>query len=121
MTVGNSIYHHANTVLNAGSVVFGVDLSLFVFAVSYLTYGSFSSYAPVYDSTTANISKQQSDMLLSTYADETGVQYSKRYIIDHKLFDYLSSYHDPLTLITSDIYDFTCSMNCSLFQYSALC
>ena len=47
-------------------------------SVSYLTYNAFSSYAPVYDSTTANISKEDSDLLLSTYMDETGLQYAKR-------------------------------------------
>ena len=47
-------------------------------AVSYLTYGSFSSYAPVYDSTTSNLCKHDSDLLLSTYGDETGAQYAKR-------------------------------------------
>lgn len=44
----------------------------------YLNYGPFSSYGPQYDSTFANMSKEESDLLLSTYADETGVQYSKR-------------------------------------------
>ena len=47
--------------------------------MSYLTYGSFSSYAPIYDSTTANLSKDDSDLLLSAYGDETGIQYAKRY------------------------------------------
>lgn len=45
--------------------------------VTYLNYGAFSSYAPVYDSASANISKEDSDLLLSTYADETGLQYAK--------------------------------------------
>lgn len=44
----------------------------------YLNYGPFSSYGPQYDSTFANMSKEESDLLLSTYADKTGVQYSKR-------------------------------------------
>ncbi|XP_071957411.1 bromodomain-containing protein 7-like [Antedon mediterranea] len=45
--------------------------------VTYLTYGPFSSYAPSYDSSFSNISKEESDLLYSTYADETGIQYSK--------------------------------------------
>nr|XP_022346223.1 bromodomain-containing protein 7-like isoform X2 [Crassostrea virginica] len=45
--------------------------------VMYLNYGPFSSYGPQYDSTFANMSKEESDLLLSTYADETGVQYAK--------------------------------------------
>ena len=50
------------------------------FPVIYLNYGAFSSYAPIYDSSSANIGKDDSDLLLSTYADETGVQYAKRFV-----------------------------------------
>jgi len=46
--------------------------------VNYLSYGAFSSYGPVYDSSAANLSKEDSDLLLSTYGDETGLQYAKR-------------------------------------------
>lgn len=56
------------------------DLLIYLFTVSYLTYGPFSSYAPIYDSTTANLSKEESDLLLSTYGDDMGMQYSKRYV-----------------------------------------
>ena len=49
-----------------------------LFSVNYLSYGAFSSYGPVYDSSTANLSKEDSDLLLSTYGDETGLQYAKR-------------------------------------------
>ena len=49
--------------------------------VSYLNYGAFSSYAPVYDSTTVNLSKENFDLLLSTYNDETSLQYAQRYVI----------------------------------------
>ncbi|GAB1608311.1 bromodomain-containing protein 7-like [Argonauta hians] len=45
--------------------------------VSYLNYGPFSSYAPSFDSSFANITKEESDMLMSTYGDETGIQYTK--------------------------------------------
>ncbi|OWF37379.1 bromodomain-containing protein 7-like [Mizuhopecten yessoensis] len=45
--------------------------------ITYLNYGPFSSYAPQYDSTFSNISKEESDLLLSTYGDETGVQYAR--------------------------------------------
>ncbi|XP_033754995.1 LOW QUALITY PROTEIN: bromodomain-containing protein 7-like [Pecten maximus] len=45
--------------------------------INYLNYGPFSSYAPQYDSTFSNISKEESDLLLSTYGDETGVQYAR--------------------------------------------
>ncbi|XP_052816064.1 bromodomain-containing protein 7-like [Mya arenaria] len=45
--------------------------------ISYLTYGPFSSHAPTYDTSFANISKEESDLLLSTYGDEAGLQYSQ--------------------------------------------
>lgn len=45
--------------------------------ITYLYYGPFSSYAPKYDSTYSNLSKEESDLLYSTYGDETGYQYAK--------------------------------------------
>lgn len=44
----------------------------------YLHYGPFGTYAPQYDSTFANMTKDETDLLLSTYGDETGVGYAKR-------------------------------------------
>ncbi|KAF6076698.1 bromodomain containing 7 [Phyllostomus discolor] len=38
--------------------------------VLYLNYGPYSSYAPHYDSTFANISKDDSDLIYSTYGDD---------------------------------------------------
>ncbi|XP_052060105.1 bromodomain-containing protein 7-like isoform X1 [Mytilus californianus] len=43
----------------------------------YLNYGPFGTYAPQYDSTFANMTKEETDILLSTYGDETGVGYAK--------------------------------------------
>jgi len=51
---------------------------IFAFAVNYLSYGVFSSYAPIYDSSSSNLSKDDSDLLLATYGDEAGIQYAKR-------------------------------------------
>ncbi|XP_062997178.1 bromodomain-containing protein 7 [Elgaria multicarinata webbii] len=39
--------------------------------VMYLNYGPFSSYAPAYDSTFANISKEDSDLIYSTYGEDS--------------------------------------------------
>uniref|UniRef100_A0A8C3DY97 Bromodomain containing 7 n=1 Tax=Corvus moneduloides TaxID=1196302 RepID=A0A8C3DY97_CORMO len=39
--------------------------------VAYLNYGPFSSYAPTYDSTFANISKEDSDLIYSTYGEDS--------------------------------------------------
>ncbi|XP_074644692.1 bromodomain-containing protein 7-like [Tubulanus polymorphus] len=44
--------------------------------VNYLNYGPFSSYAPIYDSSFASLSKEESDILLSCYGTETCVNYA---------------------------------------------
>lgn len=46
--------------------------------VSYLMYGPFGSFAPVYDSAFATLSKIDSDLLLSTYGSDLGVSYAHR-------------------------------------------
>jgi len=51
---------------------------MFAFLVNYLSYGVFSSYAPIYDSSTSDLNKEDSDLLLATYGDEAGLQYAKR-------------------------------------------
>lgn len=48
-------------------------------AVSYINYGPFTSYAPTYDSSFANISKEDSDLIYSSYGDESSLQGSERY------------------------------------------
>ena len=47
-------------------------------SVSYLMYGPYGSFAPSYDSSRATITKEQSDLLYSTYGDDTGIHYAKR-------------------------------------------
>ncbi|XP_004539752.3 bromodomain-containing protein 7 [Maylandia zebra] len=42
--------------------------------VSYMNYGPFTSYAPTYDSSFANISKEDSDLIYSLYGDESSLQ-----------------------------------------------
>ncbi|KAK3510293.1 hypothetical protein QTP70_033736 [Hemibagrus guttatus] len=46
--------------------------------VMYMNYGPFSSYAPTYDSSFANISKEDSDLIYSFYGDETSLQGSEK-------------------------------------------
>ncbi|XP_051835778.1 bromodomain-containing protein 7 isoform X2 [Antechinus flavipes] len=41
--------------------------------VLYLNYGPYSSYAPNYDSTFANISKDDSDLIYTTYGEESNL------------------------------------------------
>lgn len=45
--------------------------------VKPLYYGPFGSYAPSYDSTFSNLSKEESDLVQSTYGEETGVPYAE--------------------------------------------
>lgn len=42
--------------------------------VAYLNYGPFSTYAPGYDSTLANISKDDSDLIYTTYGEEPNLR-----------------------------------------------
>ncbi|KAM9765499.1 bromodomain-containing protein 7 [Menidia menidia] len=42
--------------------------------VSYLNYGPFTSYAPTYDSSFANISKDDSDLVYCFYGEESSLQ-----------------------------------------------
>jgi bromodomain-containing protein 7 len=48
--------------------------------VKSLNYGAFSSFAPIFDSRFANLSKEESDLILRTYGDETGMQYAESLI-----------------------------------------
>jgi len=61
-----------------------------------LNYGSFSSYAPVYDSSFANLTKEESDLLYSAYGDETGYQYAESIINFSKNNDYMTVMVDNL-------------------------
>ncbi|XP_020481770.1 bromodomain-containing protein 7 [Labrus bergylta] len=42
--------------------------------VSYVNYGPFTSYAPTYDSSFANVSKEDSDLIYSSYGEEASMQ-----------------------------------------------
>ncbi|XP_035485432.1 bromodomain-containing protein 7 isoform X2 [Scophthalmus maximus] len=42
--------------------------------VSYMSYGPFTSYAPTYDSSFANIGKEDSDLIYSLYGEESSRQ-----------------------------------------------
>lgn len=51
-----------------------------IVAVSYMSYGPFTSYAPTYDSSFANISKDDSDLICSFYGEESSLQGSDKYV-----------------------------------------
>ncbi|KAM9825641.1 bromodomain-containing protein 7 isoform X2 [Syngnathus typhle] len=42
--------------------------------VCYMNYGPFTSYAPAYDSSFSNVSKDDSDLIYSLYGDESSLQ-----------------------------------------------
>lgn len=46
--------------------------------VSYVNYGPFTSYAPTFDSTFANIGKDDSDLILASFGDESSQQGADR-------------------------------------------
>ncbi|KYO27298.1 bromodomain-containing protein 7 isoform B [Alligator mississippiensis] len=56
--------------------------------VAYLNYGPYSSYAPTYDSTFANISKEDSDLIYSTYGEDSNQVYSTIHEFMTKSQDY---------------------------------
>lgn len=44
--------------------------------VKPIDYGNFSSFAPTFDSRFANLCKEESELVLNTYGDETGIEYA---------------------------------------------
>lgn len=70
--------------------------------VSYLNYGPFTSYAPTYDSSFANISKDDSDLVYSLYGEESSLQGSDRSVQTHpsslpfKMAAFLSDYRSDV-------------------------
>nr|CAD7443088.1 unnamed protein product [Timema bartmani] len=69
--------------------------------VKPLYYGAFGSYAPSYDSTFANLTKEESDLVYQTYGDETAVQYAESILDFSKDCDFtLTMVDDLLDLLT---------------------
>ncbi|MGH0166279.1 UNVERIFIED_CONTAM: hypothetical protein FKN15_055003 [Acipenser sinensis] len=48
--------------------------------VSYMNYGPYSSYTPVYDSCVVNVSKADSDLIYSFYGEESSLECPARYV-----------------------------------------
>lgn len=46
-------------------------------AFNPIYYGAFSSYGPAYDSTFANLTKAETELVYSTYGDDVGVAYAE--------------------------------------------
>lgn len=90
---------------------FREDRRNFAKTVKPLSYGAFSSFAPVFDSRFSNLSKEESEMVLNTYGDETGADYAEsimRYTKDspyaggiaHSLLDFLTNGEHRKTFTT---------------------
>ncbi|XP_073996393.1 bromodomain containing 7/9 isoform X1 [Rhodnius prolixus] len=70
--------------------------------VKPLNYGAFGSYAPSYDSTFANLSKEESDLLYETYGDENATLYAESVLNFAKDCDYtLTMVDNLLDLLTA--------------------
>ncbi|XP_048828012.1 bromodomain-containing protein 7 isoform X1 [Brienomyrus brachyistius] len=67
--------------------------------VAYMNYGPFSSYAPVYDSSFANVSKEDSDLIYSFYGDESSLQGSE------SLSEFLSKSEEYMGRLADNILD----------------
>lgn len=82
-------------------VGFREDRRNIVKPVKPLYYGPFGSYAPSYDSTFANLTKEESDIVLSTYGEDTGVPYAESILDFVRDCDYaLHIADDLLNLMT---------------------
>ncbi|XP_044010764.1 bromodomain-containing protein 7 isoform X2 [Aphidius gifuensis] len=70
--------------------------------VKPLYYGAFGSYAPSYDSTFANLTKDETELVYSTYGDDTAVQYAESILDFAKDCDYtLTMVDDLLDILTN--------------------
>ncbi|MBZ3890085.1 Bromodomain-containing protein 7 [Sciurus carolinensis] len=67
--------------------------------VLYLNYGPYSSYAPHYDSTFANISKDDSDLIYSTYGEDSDLP------SDFSIHEFLATYQDYPYVMADSLLD----------------
>lgn len=80
-----------------GSIMrFREDAKNIVKPVNYLNYGQYTSYSPQYDSMFANLTKDESDLVLSAYGDEMGIQYAESIMSFAKDCDYVMTMVDNL-------------------------
>ncbi|XP_036688478.1 bromodomain-containing protein 7 isoform X4 [Balaenoptera musculus] len=67
--------------------------------VLYLNYGPYSSYAPHYDSTFANISKDDSDLIYSTYGEDSDLS------SDFSIHEFLATCQDYPYVMADSLLD----------------
>lgn len=67
--------------------------------LTYLSYGPFGSFSPTYDSRVANITQEESDLLLSAYGGET------EYLFAKSLHHFVKDSDDDLINMVDDLLD----------------
>merc|ERR550532_1218130 len=65
-------------------------------AVYPLYYGAYSSHGPTYDSTFANLTKEETELIYNTYGDNVGVQYAESILNFSRNCDYATFIVDHL-------------------------
>eukprot|EP00095_Tigriopus_kingsejongensis_P007659 snap_masked-scaffold116_size340332-processed-gene-2.16 protein:Tk07659 transcript:snap_masked-scaffold116_size340332-processed-gene-2.16-mRNA-1 annotation:"bromodomain-containing protein 7 isoform x3" len=71
-------------------------------AIHPLYYGSFSSHGPSYDSTFANLTKEETDMVTTTYGEDIGTQYAESILNFSRNCDYAMFIVDHLLDILTE-------------------
>ncbi|KAF4111034.1 bromodomain-containing protein 7 [Onychostoma macrolepis] len=78
---------------------FKEDKRNMVTPVAYMNYGPFSSYAPTYDSSFANISKEDSDLIYSFYGEDNSQPESE------SITDYLAKSEEHMSRLADNVLD----------------
>ncbi|XP_026070953.1 bromodomain-containing protein 7-like isoform X2 [Carassius auratus] len=78
---------------------FKEDKRNMVTPVAYMNYGPFSSYAPTYDSSFANISKEDSDLIYSFYGEDNSQPESE------SIADYLAKSKEYMSRLADNVLD----------------
>lgn len=78
---------------------FKEDKRNMVTPVAYMNYGPFTSYAPTYDSSFANISKEDSDLIYSFYGEDNSQPESE------SIADYLAKSEEHMSRLADNVLD----------------
>ncbi|XP_020329106.2 bromodomain-containing protein 7-like isoform X2 [Oncorhynchus kisutch] len=78
---------------------FKEDKRNMVTPVSYMNYGPYTSYAPAYDSSFANIGKEDTDLIYSFYGEEASLQGSE------SLSEFLSKSEEHMYILADNLLD----------------
>uniref|UniRef100_A0A3P8XLJ3 Bromo domain-containing protein n=1 Tax=Esox lucius TaxID=8010 RepID=A0A3P8XLJ3_ESOLU len=78
---------------------FKEDKRNMVTPVSYMNYGPYTTYAPTYDSSFANIGKEDSDLIYSFYGEESSLQGSE------SLSEFLSKSEEHMYKLADNLLD----------------